>query len=189
MLKKTIFITMLLFVNCLYGGSLQSDKKFGIELNPFYLMISTLGEGNELVLSATGSYFDHKNGVEIAIPISHMRFSTDGLKQQTIDIHYRKFLNQEIGSLYLSLFSRLAKLEGETRYDQKYNYAKQLKVGVGAGIGFRVFSKFGLYWGASINLGRYLTDDNKNFSIDSFAITDDAPYIFDIEFFKFGYYF
>ncbi len=189
MLIKILFISILLSISSLHAMNLEKDKRFGVEINPFYLLILSPGENDETVLSGTFSYFDHKNGAEIAIPLHQMKMGSEKYEQQTIDIHYRKFLNNQVGGFYLSGFARAARLEGKTTYEQEFNYAKQTKIGLGVGLGFRVFSSFGLYWGASLNLGRYLTNDNENFNIDAFTITDDAPYILDIEFFKFGYSF
>ncbi len=57
------------------------------------------------------------------------------------------------------------------------------------GVGVKVFLKNGIYWGAGVSVGRYLTSENEIFSKDSFFITDDTPFILDVEFFKFGYAF
>jgi len=186
-LKKTFLTLLFLLISSSHAINLEQDKKFGVEVNPFYLLIITPGENSETMLSGTFSFFDHINGAEIAIPLHYMKMNS--YKQLTIDIHYRKFLNNQVGGFYLSGFGRVARLEGETTNDTEFNYAKQTKVGLGAGLGFRVFSDFGLYWGASFSLGRYLTNDNENFGSNLFTINDDAPYILDIEFFKFGYSF
>ncbi len=186
MFKKILFISIFIFSSLANAANLPKDKNFGIETNPFYLLVVSSGE--DTMLSGTFSYFDHTNNAEIAIPIHIMHLDND-YKQETIDVHYRKFLNNHIGGFYLSGFARVARLRGETDYSQDYKYAKQTKFGGGMGIGVRIFSSFGLYWGASLSLGRYLTGDNDTFRSDSFTLTDDQPYIFDVEFFKFGYSF
>ncbi len=187
MLKKIFFIAIFIFLSLANAASLPKEKKFGVETNPFYLLVISSGE--DTMLSGTFSYFDHKNNAEIAVPIHVMHLGNSNYKQETIDVHYRKFLNDRVGGFYLSGFARVARLRGETDYSKDYKYAKQTKLGTGVGIGVRIFSSFGLYWGASLSLGRYLTGDNDTFRSDTLIITDDQPYIFDIELFKFGYSF
>lgn len=60
------------------------------------------------------------------------------------------------------------------------------RFGVGFGIGYRYFSRRGLYWGTSLTVGRYFTDTNKQ--IDGETLIMGKGY-FDIELLKFGYAF
>ena len=174
----------LLFFSSLAADSLSKEKKFGVEVNPFYLLILSPGENSETYLSGTFSYFDHENLVEIALPVDYIKEYND-YKQLTIDFHYRKFINHSIEGLYYSGFARLAKLEG----DSGNSHIKQTKFGLGVGIGFRLFHKSGFYWGASFGLGSYITGNNDQFENNLFVVTDDPRLIVDIELFKFGYTF
>jgi hypothetical protein len=107
-------------------------------------------------------------------------------KQFTVDVHYRKYINDTIGGFYYGGFTRLAKLEGK---GAGYSYIKQTKLGFGGTLGFRLFHNRGFYWGASLSLGSYITGDNEQFIGQMFEITDDQKFIIDIELFKFGYTF
>ena len=57
------------------------------------------------------------------------------------------------------------------------------KFGIGFGIGYRYFSRSGLYWGTSLTVGRYFTGTNKMIAGDD--ILDWEGYV-DIELLKFG---
>ena len=183
MFLRLAFIVLTL-MSMLDAESLSKDKRFGAEVNPFYLLISA-GGTSEKYLSGTFSYFNHKNSTEIAFPIHYMSQDYNDYKQRTLDVHYRKFINDSIDGFYYSGFARFAKLEGRSGN----TLIKQTKVGAGAGIGFRLFHKSGFFWGASLGLGAYLTGDNDQFTHNLFVITDDQQMIVDIELFKFGYTF
>ncbi|NCQ11408.1 MAG: hypothetical protein GW809_04525, partial [Bacteroidetes bacterium] len=64
-----------------------------------------------------------------------------------------------------------------------------VKVGLGIGIGYRIFSYKGIYWGTSLNVGRYFIGKNDHFYSSFLEINDDATMILDIEFLKFGWAF
>ncbi len=180
MFLRLAFVALLL--SSLGADNLAKQKHFGAEVNPFYILISA-GGSNTKYLSSTFSYFDHENLAEVAIPLHY--YKEHNYKQQTIDVHYRKFINDFIGGFYYSGFARLAKLEG----DGGNSYIKQTKFGLGVGVGFRLFHKSGFYWGASFGLGSYITGDNDQFVNNLFVITDDPRMIVDIELLKFGYTF
>lgn len=57
------------------------------------------------------------------------------------------------------------------------------------GLGYRKFSYRGLYWGASLNIGRYLLGKNDYFRGGIFDYDNDAEMIYDVELFKFGWAF
>jgi hypothetical protein len=63
------------------------------------------------------------------------------------------------------------------------------KLGIGVGLGYRIFSYRGLYWGTSISFGRYLIGKNNKFSGGFLTYDDDNQYILDIELLKFGWAF
>ncbi len=176
------FISILILAINLHAGSLSKDKHFGVEVNPFYLLLTG---SSERYFSGTVSYFDHENNVEIAFPVYYYNEDYNNYKQYTLDMHYRKFINKTMHGFYYSGFARVAKLEGLSG-----NYRiKQTKLGLGVGIGFRLFSKSGFYWGASLGAGSYITGNNDQFVNNMFVVTDDPRFIFDIELLKFGYSF
>ena len=177
---KKIVVTVFLLVSIAYGGSLAEDKRFGVEINPFYPLL--LNNGDKF-FSASFSYFNHASAVEIAIPISYQK--ENNYKQKTVDVHYRKFVNDTLDGFYFSGFSRFAQLEGR----HGNGYIKQTKVGLGVGLGFRFFAQNGFYWGGSLGLGSYITGENDLFSHDLFSVNDDPQLLFDIELLKFGYTF
>jgi hypothetical protein len=61
--------------------------------------------------------------------------------------------------------------------------------GAGVGIGYRKFSYRGLYWGASLSLGRYFIGKNDRFYGSWLSYDDDNEIIIDVEFLKFGWAF
>ena len=97
----------------------------------------------------------------------------------------------------MSGFSRFAYLNGIANdiynYDMDYTITGEkesvFKVGLGIGIGYRIFSYKGIYWGTSLNVGRYLIGKNEHFYSGFLDINDDATMILDIEFLKFGWAF
>jgi hypothetical protein len=188
--QKALFL--LLFSYSLYSESLNSQKIVGFEFNPFYLVILNPGENNETYYSGTVSLFDHMHDAEIAIPFSYRKDAGDDYKEYTLDLHYRKFLNDYVGGLYLSGFVRYAKMEGYLSGGEygKDNFAKQSKIGLGVGIGYRYFDPIGLYWGCSLGLGHFLnSEDSQKFDTDMIINAGANDYIFDVEFLKFGYAF
>jgi len=58
---------------------------------------------------------------------------------------------------------------------------------LGVGIGYRIFSYKGLYWGTSVSFGRYIVGENNKFHGSFLDINDDAKYIIDFELLKFGF--
>jgi len=168
-------------------------REFGVEFNIPRLL--TYSESWKSV-SGTLSYFDHENRVEIAFPWlfsineSDVNYNNNNLDVINIDMHYRKFLGEEMNGFYLSGFGRLSHLDGRLR-DENTNQ-KTLKLGVGVGLGYRLFPKTQrFYWGVGLIVGRYLGGENDIYAQDSinFAQFDDMPVIFDVELLKFGYAF
>lgn len=174
-------------------------RQHGLELNLFRFLLWDEGEKS---ISGTYSRFDTDKNVEIAVPFMYSTgsqsdyrqdFGRDDLQSYTVDLHYRKYLGHRLDGFYLSGFSRVAHLNG--RFDAyttgRSDVGSETKLGVGFGIGYRVFSLSGLYWGMSLSLGRYLTGESDAFlsSDSSSANVDDGSLIVDVEFFKFGYAF
>lgn len=190
MLRK--FFLMLSLTVYLQAESLPLEgRKFGVEFN-----IPRLLTYSESWKSASGTFslFNQVNKVEIALPWS-MAFFTDRegsadeehFDVSNLDIHYRKFLGEDMDGFYLSGFARVSHLNGLLKYED--NYEKTMKLGVGVGLGYRVFPKIQrYYWGVGLIVGRYITGENDIYREVGFGI-EDTPIIVDIEFLKFGYAF
>lgn len=180
------------------------ERKNGIEFNFFRPL---LWDEGERTLSGTYSRFDTDSNVEIAVPVMYSAGdqddgyfingqprNADELRSVTVDVHYRQYLGHRLDGFYLSGFTRVAHLDGSLNYDymnDRFQSARETKMGVGVGLGYRIISRSGLYWGMSVNLGRYFVGDSDIFE-DSDSLSanlDDEEVIFDIEFFKFGYAF
>lgn len=175
------------------------DKDFGFEVNIFRLLAA---EKDSFALSGTFSLFYPEDQVEIAFPMyvasvvdewnNDNRFSV-----ATFDVHYRKFLGDTLNGFYISGFVRAAYLEGVLfDYDNYWyydnpnvEYGSEKKLGVGVGIGYRIFSKSGYYWGTSLSFGRYYIGENDKFDYWEMEGIDDSKYIVDFELLKFGYAF
>jgi len=185
----------------------------GFEFNYFRLL--TLGS-EEKTLSGTYSFFNTQNNTEIAIPFmlssaEHSSYygydisnNNKDLTSFTIDVHYRKYLGHRLDGFYLSAFARTAYLNGLKRSNESYYYSSsepysftpkhtgsEVKFGVGFGIGYRIISDSGYYWGTSLSVGRYLVGDSQVFD-DAEGISanlDDEEFIINIELLKFGFAF
>lgn len=180
-----------------------AGKTIGVEVNPFRLI--TLGTSNSTSLSGSVSLFNVVRSAEIQIPLYYMSSSDkdedlykDAFSLFTADVHYRQFLGRTQNGFFLSGFGRLARLEG---YEGKLfddlwgdstvtnERSSLLKIGAGVGLGYRIFSHRGLYWGSSISLGRYFNGGKNRFRGGFGSLYDDGEIIFDIELFKFGWAF
>ncbi len=168
------------------------DKKFGIEVNLFRL----LWIGNANSFSGTYSVFDTKKNTEIAFPIYYINpKESKELNSFLLDCHYRYFLRNTLNGFYLSVFSRYAHLSGYSGNDNFYLYEQpnkkitKNKLGIGIGVGYRIFSYKGIYWGTSMSYGRYLVGDSDVFYGNFLDYDDDNEQIIDFEFLKFGWAF
>ena len=172
-----------------------ADKKFGIETN----LLRLLFIDETVTFSGGFSLFDISRNAEIAFPIFYSN-PDDGITFFTTDCHYRHFLGNSQNGFYLSGFVRYANLTGHKKLDNNINYEENFwdddynkgekisesKFGIGVGIGYRKFSRSGLYWGCSLNLGRYILGENEVFYNDSLV---DQKFIVNVEFLKFGFAF
>ncbi len=179
------------------------DKKYGVELNFFRLLF--FGSDTNIfnhTLSGTFSLFYPKKKVEIAFPFFYSDptvnlddeyYEDNSIRQVTLDCHYRKFLGNSLNKFYISGFVRYANLKG---YEDSYWFkdkdddpvmSTENKVGVGIGVGYRIFSYSGFYWGTSLSLGRYIIGKNNKFGNSIWD--NDNEIIFNFEFLKFGYAF
>ena len=183
-----------------------AGKNFGIEVNPFRLL--ALGIGSDFAASGSVSLFNVSRSAEIAIPLLYKHNSTKAIQDLraksefnlvTADVHYRQFLGHSQNGFYLSGFGRLANLNGNRNTDRSnllfdFDTASSAnlsvtKFGVGVGLGYRIFSHRGIYWGTGMSFGRYLGGKSDQFRSASGFIDDDAEIIFDVEFLKFGWAF
>ena len=172
-------------------------RKYGVELNLFRLLTI---QDDYSSFSGTVSYFNHALNAEIALPFFYLsdRYSGNIGKFTlfSVDAHYRHFLGDTLNGFYVSGFGRLARLHGRTGDDWQWffdsnaahPYATENKFGIGVGIGYRIFSKNGIYWGTSLSAGRYISGKNDKF-LNSTVSYDDSQTIIDIELLKFGYAF
>lgn len=176
-------------------------KNYGIEINPLRFLFL---DEDEKSFSGSFSFFNVKPNVEISIPIFISNVSssfsdTEDFSVFTIDGHYRYFLGKNTNGFYISGFSRFATLNGtfgddysSFGRDRSKKSGRTYKLGGGFGLGYRVFSKSGIYWGASLSVGRYLIGDSDQYRSANYASLsdmDDSKVIFDVEFFKIGYAF
>jgi len=167
------------------------DKKLGVEFNFIRLVYM-----KDLTLSGGFSIFDLKNKAEISFPMYFQKpSSSKDLTAFTLDCHYRYFLRNTLNGFYLSAFTRYAYLQG-TLGDNDFwgeqtstTQSTENKVGLGFGLGYRIFSYRGLYWGTSLSFGRYLIGKSNKFQGDFISLDDDNEFIFDFELFKFGWAF
>jgi hypothetical protein len=193
MLKKILYISF--FCSTIFADTLVlNGKKYGFELGlPRLLTISDEWQS----FSGGFSYFNHQDQMEYAFPWLYSKEDTsinylgkkDALKVITLDMHYRKFI-EEMGGFYYSGFTRYAYIDGKLANEK--GYAKVSKLGVGLGVGYRYFSRNSpFYWGVGMIFGRYVLGDNDMFAKSFMSLTsiDDSPWIVDVELLKFGYAF
>lgn len=167
------------------------EKEYGVEINLIRLLM--IGSDYK-VFTGTVSMFYPKDKIEIAFPIfisSEKDWNDEIQRTITLDIQYRKFLGDTMNGFYLSGFIRGAYLKGtiyNTNWDydavNTQEYGSEKKLGLGFGIGYRIFSKSGFYWGTSLIIGKYIIGENDKFE---YGGLDDLEYIVDLELLKFGY--
>ncbi len=192
-----VLMIMVLLITSLFswsskGGGYNYNRfisRYGVEFNPFRLIVMSSSWKS---ISGSLSIFDYVNNSEISFPLLYSH--EDDFKLLTIDAHYRKFINNRVNGLYVSLVGRVASLEGKLRSSRinssGENYAKVTKLGVGLGIGYRFLPKLSKwYWGVGLVAGRYLGSDNDIFDSGTLSAIDDAPIFLDIELLKIGYKF
>ena len=209
-MKKTIVLLIILTTTLLSWDNTkvnyrayENQPRYGVEINPFRLI--TLGSSWSS-FSGSFSIFNYDNNSEIAFPMlyseeesdeyydSDYNYSSD-FKVFTLDAHYRKFLDNRVGGLYVSGVARVAKLEGRLKEseieDNGKNYAKVTKLGLGLGIGYRLLPKLSQwYWGFGLVVGHYFGSDNDMFDADMVVSSlDDSSVFIDIELLKIGYRF
>ena len=194
-MKKNLAVLLLLGSSC-FGTELIEKESIGIEINPFRLLIS---DGSWQSFSGTISHFNDNTGIEIAMPIYYKKkihnYDTYENHDTTLnlDIHYRKYFSgTQTEGVYLGGFGRYTYIDAKARNDDQYRTVQ--KFGIGAEIGLKGKKIFNtsFYWGASLALGGYLSNDNDMFDrtdiFDNLG-NDDRKMILDLELLKIGYNF
>lgn len=140
-----------------------ANKKFGTGINP---MRSILNIGYELQLRGAISLFSIDRHAEISFPIQYILGKDGNLPYRVFysEATYRRFPNGQQKGFYYSGGLRYAYLEGEmldasaklgSPMEHTGKIFMQNKIGIYAGIGYRHFTKRGLYWGGNIIVGTY----------------------------------
>jgi hypothetical protein len=140
---------------------IRRKSTFGVELNIARLLLA------KEVISVSGG-FGKSEAEDFEAGFGDIDFT-----EITQDIHYRYFLGNTQNGFYLSDFAR----DTET------------KLGLGVGLGYRFFSYKGLYWGASLNVGRYLIGERDRFRGSFFGLDADNESIIDVDLLMFGWAF
>jgi len=183
-----------------------AHKWAGIELDLAYLLFSSAGD--YLTVPATFSLFNVNRSAEVAFPI----FYQHGAKHENggsasggydvpltlfnLDATYRQFIGKHQDGLYFSVGTRYTYIKGVGGGGIDLGIASinfgggtpitVSKIGAYFGIGYRDFTKSGFYWGTSLIVGRYFSNDTR----DVQEVTlDDSRTILDIELLKFGFAF
>lgn len=163
------------------------DKRYGVEINPAFPLLAA---GDGIALTGGLQVFHWDRRAEISFPFQIFKEGSNGLFTQ--DAHYRRFLGPTQGGAYLSAFARYSYIATDIFSWSPENgntstYFTDHRAGVGFGIGYRLYSRKGLYWGMSLNLGRNLIAQDQDGFPEADIFIDFGKTIFDVEFFKFGF--
>ena len=151
-------------------------KKFGIELNPLYtIFYNQFGPS----LSGTFSLFNMAEKAEIAFPFSYRSRASLAFSDSptaNLDIQYRYFLGKHREGFYIMPGFRFSYYKSGNYFDSMFDDDSEFrssynKQGISFGIGYRIFSKEGWYWGFSLYLGKHYfgsVKDSDRFFSDSF---------------------
>lgn len=166
----------------------------GISINPFRIMLDKVPFSS---FAGAFSLFSEKYQREIRFPVywnSNYTSNTNTVFSQNIDsdedkvnfisldAEYRKFINYNIGRLYLGTLIRVARLSGQNKETNK--------LGIGFSAGYRFFSKNNkFYAGIGISMTRFILGHNNLFDDDDSPFSNNSSGIVDIEFFKIGFTF
>ena len=150
-------------------------KKFGIEVNPVGLLLSTINSDG-LTLRAGVSFFPSSSHGEIAFPIYYRQQTSENIFSETlnstetvfqIDGQYRGFIGKHRKGFYFS--SGLRYRYKDTSYSSTTlsdSNSTTNDIGLTFGIGFRLYGLTGWYWGTSLYGGRYLTEEDAILEIE-----------------------
>ena len=168
------------------------NRSWGAELNPLGILFLDEGIG----LSGTVSNFSWDRSAEIAFPFYFSNGTAGGNESSVfhVDAQYRRFLRGVQRGFYLSGLVRLEHARYESwdawYYEAPTGSTTINRLGVGFGLGGRIFSRAGLYWGWNVSVGRFLVGDK----IPAGDMPDN-PYlamgdlILDVELLKIGFAF
>ena len=129
-------------------------KKFGLAFNPISLFLSII-EKDFLLSCGISLYPEHQNS-EIAFPIYYNKES-GGNSVLHLDVHYRYFIGKHQKGLYISSGMRFTA-------KKSVHGPNANNMGLTFGMGYRLFSENGFYWGTSLFGGRYLTKSESSLS-------------------------
>lgn len=162
---------------------LWRGRHFGMAFNPA-LLLAGMGY-NVLYLSGGLSLFNLAPHGEINLPVYYRNYKSENDRLLTVDLEYRLFFSKSKHRFFTSIGMRYARLMGkkESNDSQRINIDKY---GAFFGIGWRYFSKIGIYWGSGLILGTYFTDDSDRIKG---AFLDQGKFLFDFELLKIGYAF
>lgn len=174
-------------------------KSIGIEFNPAYFLSGI--SKSYTVLSGGISFFAIDRNAEIACPFFYQNGTTDKSNTSELllwnhDVLYRKFLGQHQKGFYIEGGFRYTHIRGEEENGISFlgiNLGSTSspvittdKLGAMFGIGVRIFSTSGLYWGASVKYGAYFSSDERGIKG---VFPDNTKTIIDFEILKFGFAF
>ncbi|MCK9484093.1 MAG: hypothetical protein M0R34_06995 [Candidatus Marinimicrobia bacterium] len=182
-----------------FSPYLGSKYKFGVELNPGLILYAS--DQKATVISTGISIFPKNRKTELTIPIIYEYSKDDDWfngnyfgKSINIEFHYRYYLIGKLGGIYngVGLKYNYAYLEPEID-EEEYEFAKKeivSRLGLGFGIGYRIFSNERIYWGIGIFIGRYFLgrDISDKISLDSMFSRDENAFV-TIQLLKVGYAF
>jgi len=175
----------------------------GVEINLLRLLLNQ--DDYYKSFSGTVSFFNKYLNSEIAFPFLALQMDQENhileeFSVATIDAQYRQYTNKKLEGFYISAFLRLTALRGFVGEDDicfecedtQLPLTKEMerKVGVGLGVGYRIPTKYGFYWGASLQIGRNIKGESDKFVEHANELYvsewDDSATIFDIELLKVG---
>ncbi|MEA2103944.1 MAG: hypothetical protein U9P79_04795, partial [Candidatus Cloacimonadota bacterium] len=149
------------------------DKKYGIDLNPFRLLFLDKDSG---ALSGGFSIFNNKKDIEHYFSIFA---GSESPNIFMLDYRYRYYLGNSLNGFYICGFSRYAHINEEENYYYEQESGSASKLGIGFGVGYKIFSYKGFYWGTTLGLGRYfIGDDNAFYNCSLYD--DEIIFIFEI---------
>jgi len=169
-----------------------AGKDWGVEVDPVLLLFTgSSAETHSALIYGTISNFSFQRTAELAFPFGYEYYGGSGAETVLkLDAAYRYFLSGYQRGFYISAFVRdeyeqwNAASDG---YGDNYAGGTANRVGVGFGIGDRIFSRAGWYWGWSLSFGRFLGD---NYDANGNTPDDNlGDLIFDAELLKVGFAF
>lgn len=121
---------------------LWRGRHFGVAFNPA-LLLAGMGY-NVLYLSGGVSLFNIAPHAEINVPVFFRNYKGENERLLTVDLEYRLFFSRAKHRFYTSVGMRYARLEGKREENDSQRIAVA-KYGAYFGIGWRYFSKIGIY--------------------------------------------